>query len=238
MPARCDTTVRLRAIAAAALVASLVTAGCAQTVDGTATRSPGTLGASPTSTVKPTSKPSAPPSAGPNMTIADYIQSSDITETAVHQGDSGTPSLDLPTPDGWQSAPSVPDYAWGQIVYSASATPSDPTTITALMSRLTGNVDPAKILEYAPGELLNLPGYRSGDDGIASELSGYEAFQMGGSFRKSGVTRLIAQKTVVIPAKDGNGIFVLQLNADGAEEDLAPLSAATVEIDENTTITP
>nr|WP_324608849.1 LpqN/LpqT family lipoprotein [Mycobacterium colombiense] len=28
------------------------------------------------------------------------------------------------------------------------------------MSRLTGDVDPAKLIQYAPGEVQNLPGYR------------------------------------------------------------------------------
>jgi Probable lipoprotein LpqN len=244
MSASGDATVRLRAIAAIALVASLMTVACARTVGGTATRSTAGLDASPTATTKPgstsprrTSKPSAPPSAGRNPTIADYVQDNDIVETGVHEGDPGTPTLDLPMPAGWEKTTTAPPWAWEEIVYGASST-SDPASITVLMSRLTGDVDPAKILEYAPGELRNLPGFRGMDDGVASTLSGFDAFQMGGSFRKNGMTRVIAQKTVVIPAKDGDGIFVLQLNADGAEDDLGALSTATSEIDANTTITP
>jgi hypothetical protein len=244
MSANGNVSVRLRAIAAIALMASLISVACARTVNGTATRSTSAQGASPTATKIPasttprrTAKPSAPPSAGRNPTIADYVQDNDIVETGVHEGDPGTPTLDLPMPAGWAKAPTPPSWAWEQIVYGESST-SDPASITVLMSRLTGDVDPAKILEYAPGELRNLPGFRGMDDGVASTLSGFDAFQMGGSFRKNGVTRVIAQKTVVIPAKDGDGIFVLQLNADGAEGDLGALSTATSEIDANTTITP
>jgi hypothetical protein len=40
----------------------------------------------------------------------------------------------------------------------------------------------------------------------------------------------------VIPGQDG--VFVLQLNADGLEDQMGPLMDATSEIDEKTTITP
>ncbi len=43
--------------------------------------------------------------------------------------------------------------------------PPIPPTIIALVSKLTGNVDPAKILEFAPGEIQNLPGYEGGNAG-------------------------------------------------------------------------
>jgi hypothetical protein len=107
------------------------------------------------------------------------------------------------------------------------------------VSKLTGPVDAAKILEFAPGELKNLPGFDSmGGDGSASTLGGFDAFQFGGTYVKDGAKRMIAQKTVVIPAKDGDGVFVLQLNADGTEDQMNPLMDATSEIDEKTTITP
>jgi hypothetical protein len=46
----------------------------------------------------------------------------------------------------------------------------------------------------------------------------------------------VAQKTVVIPGSDG--LFVLQLNADGTEDQMGVLMDATNIIDEQTTITP
>ena len=69
------------------------------------------------------------------------------------------------------------------------------------MSKLTGNVDPAKIIEFAPGELKNLPGFEGQGDGSASTLGGFDAWQVGGSYVKNGTKRMIAQKTVVIPAR-------------------------------------
>lgn len=109
--------------------------------------------------------------------------------------------------------------------------------IIALMSRLTGDVDPAKILEYAPNEIKNLPGYDGeGSEGTADELSGFDAYQIGGMYVRDGQQRLIAQKTVVIPGQDG--LYVLQLNADGTEDQLGTLLDATSVIDEKTVITP
>ena len=104
------------------------------------------------------------------------------------------------------------------------------------MSKLTGNVDPAKILEFASGEIRNLPGYDGAAEGSPSKLSGFDATQVGGTYTKDGAKRAIAQKTVVIPGTDG--LYVLQLNADGLEDQLGALMDATAAIDEQTKITP
>jgi len=58
------------------------------------------------------------------------------------------------------------------------ANPSDPPTILALYSKLTGDVDPAKIIQYAPNELLGLPGYQGSGNRQASTLSGFQAWQL------------------------------------------------------------
>ena len=76
------------------------------------------------------------------------------------------------------------------------------------------------IFKYAPGELKNLPGYESAGDGGEAKLGGFDAYQIGATYVKDGAKRLIAQKTVVIPAKDGSGTFVLQLNAGGTEDQI------------------
>ncbi len=112
----------------------------------------------------------------------------------------------------------------------------DPPSIIALVSKLTGNVEPGKVLEFAPGELQNLPGFEGGDAGNPSTLGGFDATEFGGTYTKDGVKRAIAQKTVVIPGQDG--LYVLQINADGREDQLGPLLDATSVIDEQTTITP
>ncbi|MDT5323312.1 MAG: hypothetical protein QOF25_464 [Mycobacterium sp.] len=222
------------AIAVVAL--GLALAGCGsdtKTAPSSSASSSSASSSTKSSSAAPTKSPQA---AGKNETIADYIKANGITETPVKRGDPGTPTVDLPVPEGWADAGAkTPGYAWGAIVSTDPTMASDPPSIVELMSKLTGNVDPAKVLEYAPGELKNLPGFEGGD-GNTSTLGGFDAFQIGGSYVKDGAQRMIAQKTVVIPSK--GDIFVLQLNADGLEEQMGPLMDATSQIDEKTTITP
>jgi hypothetical protein len=180
----------------------------------------------------------SPAPTGTNKTIAEYIKEAGITEAPVKRGDPGSPTVNLPTPPGWEDAGAqTPDWAWGAILYNQPpVSPDGPPSVIAIMSKLTGNVDPAKILEYAPGEVKNLPGYENQGDGNESTLGGFDAYQIGGAYVKDGVKRVIAQKTVVIPGADG--LFVLQLNADGTEDQLPTLMDVTGAIDEETTITP
>jgi hypothetical protein len=223
------------AIAVVAL--GLALAGCGSDTKSAPSSSASSSSSSKSSSAKSSSAaPSTPAPAGKNETIADYIKESGITETPVKRGDPGTPTLDLPVPAGWaDTGAKTPEYAWSAIVSTDPTMASDPPSIVALMSKLTGDVDPAKILEYAPGELKNLPGFEGGD-GNTSTLGGFDAYQIGGSYVKDGAKRMIAQKTVVIPS---NGdVFVLQLNADGLEDQMGPLMDATSQIDEKTTITP
>lgn len=224
---------------AVALVAlGLALTGCGSDAETTASSSSSSSESSSRGAAS-TSK-SAPDAAGANETIADYLKQNGITETPVHRGDPGTPTLDLPTPEGWEDGGAqTPASAWDAIVFTGDpAMASDPPTIVAIMSKLTGNVDQAKVFEYAPGELKNLPGFEGMGEGQTAKLSGFDAFQVGGTFIKDGAKRMIAQKTVVIPAKDGSGLFVLQLNASGTENQIHPLMDATSQIDDKTVITP
>jgi probable lipoprotein LpqN len=187
-----------------------------------------------TSEAAPTTSAQA---AGQNYTIVDYIRDNSIVETPVHRGDPGSPTIDMPFPPGWQDAgPNAPEWAYGAILFTDPAMAQDPPTIIALVSKLTGNVDPAKVLEFAPGEIKNLPGYEGAEAGNPSTLGGFDATQIGGTYTKDGVKRAIAQKTVAIPGQDG--LYVLQINADGREDQLGPLMDATAVIDEQTKITP
>jgi hypothetical protein len=129
----------------------------------------------------------------------------------------------------------TPEGAYSAIVFTDPAAAADPPTITALVSKLTGNVDSAKILEFARGEVKNLPGYEDGD-GKPSTLGGFDAYQIGGAYTKDGVKRTRAQKTVVIPGQDG--LYVLKINADALEDDIFALFDATDVIDQQSTITP
>ena len=226
--------------AAAALIAlGLALTGCGSDSKTEATSSSSSSSTSASSSASTSSAAPTSTQAGANETIADYIKENGITETPVKRGDPGTPTVNLPTPKGWADAgPKTPTGAYGAIVFTDPSMATDPPTIVAVMSKLTGNVDPAQIFKFAPGELQNLPGYESAGDGGDAKLGGFDAYQIGATYVKDGTKKLIAQKTVIIPAADKDGIFVLQLNASGTEDQINPLMEATSKIDEQTTITP
>ncbi len=230
----------VRGMAAAAAVLSLALAGCGS--DGksestsSAEESTSATSAEATETSAATSSAAAAP-AGENYTIAEYIKDNGITEAQIRRGADGAPTVNLPTPPGWIDAgPGTPDWAYSQIVYTDPSMPPPPPTITAIMSKLTGDVDGAKVLEFAAGELKNLPEFDGPAEGQPGKLGGFDAVQVGGTYVKDGKNLLVAQKTTVIPADDG--VFVLQINAEGTEEQMGPLMDATSAIDEETTITP
>lgn len=229
---------RAGGIAIATIALGIALSGCGdKTVTGTPTEATGAAGTSEASSEPTKTDTNDAPATGHQYTIVDYIRDNNIVETPVHQGDPGTPALSLPIPEGWEDATSsAPDWAWAAIVSTDPEFASDPPSIVALMSKLTGDVDPVKILEYAPNEIKNLPGYENQGDGSAGQLSGFDSYQIGGTYVKDGATRLIAQKTVVIPGSDG--LFVLQFNADGTEDQMGPLMDATAAIDDQTVITP
>lgn len=236
----------LTGLAAAATALAVVLSGCGSDTK-TATSSSEktsasssektTTSKSATATKKPKVAPRDEDAAGPNETIAGYIKENNIQEAQVRRGDPGSPTIDLPLPEGWESAGAdTPDWAYGAIVYTGPEAADYTPSVVAIVSKLTGNVDPQKILDLAPGELQNLSGYEPLNEGATSTLGEYPAFQLGGTWVQDGQKKIVAQKTVVIPGSDG--LYVLQLNADGLEDQMDIVSAATDAIDSGTTITP
>ena len=229
--------------AAAAVVLVATACGTSETESGTPIAE-----SSETATTTTTTSAAAAPSReriapreesapGPATTIADYIAENDIRETPVFRGDPGAPTVDLPFPEGWEDAGAdTPEWAYGAIYYSGPGAEEYTPSIVALLSRLTGDVDPDAIIEYAAGELTNLPGWEPLSRGRTSTLSGFPAYQLGGTWVQDGVTKVVAQKTAVIPGADG--LYVLQLNADGLESQLDIIGPATDIIDDQTVITP
>ena len=213
---------------------SLALVGCGSDKKSSKTSTSASTSTS-TSTTTRSSGTSTAPAAGAKYTIADYIRDNHLTETPVHHGDPGSPTINLPVPPGWQLLNESAGAPYGGIVLAQPADPSDPPTIVALVSKLTGDVDQAKIIQYAPGELQNLPGYQGPGDGTASTLGGFQAWQLGGSYVKNDKKRAVAQKTVVIPSQ--GAVFVLQLNANSLDSEQGPLMDATNVIDDQATIT-
>ncbi|ULE35188.1 LpqN/LpqT family lipoprotein [Mycobacterium sp. IDR2000157661] len=225
------------AAAVAATLALVLTAcGSDSDLEGTPVAEPSTTTTSAQAT-SPSAKiaPRDEDPAGPNPTIATYIAENGISETPVKRGDPGSPNIDLPIPEGWQDAgPDTPEWAYGAIVYTGPEATEYTPSIVAIVSKLTGNVDPQAIIDAAPGELQNLPGWSAMNDGSTSTLGNYPAYELGGTWQSEGQAKLVAQKTVVIPGPDG--VFVLQLNVDGLEDQADVIGPATLAIDDETTI--
>jgi hypothetical protein len=180
---------------------------------------------------------SAAPASGAAMTINEYITQNNIAETPFKPKQPGTPNFDFPFPPDWSLAgDKTPDWAYGAIVYDKPQDPNDPPYMYAIASKLTGNVDAAKILEYAPNQLMALPDYKPVMEPTKTSLSGFDAVQSAGTYTKDGKQRIAAQKTVVVPAKDG--LFVLQINADAIDGQQGVIIDAANLIDEKTKITP
>lgn len=223
---------RLTAVAgvsAAAVALTLTAAGCSSSGKTEATPST-TSSAAPTSAEAPTSAPAAP-----TGTLDDYIRDAGLERTLVGP-DQTPPTIDLPVPPGWSRTEPGEDSPYGGLVFDGAVSKDDPPRIKATLFKLSGNVDEAKVLALAASGLKTMPGFKPLGESANEELAGFKAAQTGGSYTKDGNSRLIAQKTAVIPT-DG-GVFVLELTADGLESDMGALMDATSVIDKQTKITP
>ena len=241
-------TVATRSAAVAAALA-LIATGCSSSGSGSdATSSQSSTTSSSAEAPTSTSAAAAPSTGriplrqeapeGPAQTIADYIAQNNIQESPVKPGDPGSPIIDLPVPEGWEPAgEETPEWAYGAIIYTGPEAGEYAPSIVALVSKLEGDVDPQAVLAAAAGEATNLPGWNPMGDGETSTLGEYPAFQLGGTWVQDGVTKVAAQKTVVIPGS-GDVWFVLQINADGLENQIDIVGPATTVIDDETTITP
>jgi hypothetical protein len=226
------------AIAITALGIGLVGCGSPSSSNSAASKTSTTSTTSTTTTTgKPQSKVAPRTTVpGPNPTIASYIQQSGIADAPVHRGDPGAPTINLPIPDGWADAgPDTPATAYWAIIDNGPEAAKYTPSVVATVSKLVGDVDQQKILDLAPGELKNLPGFQPKGDGSDDNLGGFPAYESGGTWVENGQTKAVAQKTVVIEANDA--VYLLQLNIDCLADQIDQVLPATATIDEKTTIT-
>jgi hypothetical protein len=230
------------AACAAVVILGFTAAGCSSGSDtATATTSAAatTTEAGETTTVEklaPATTSEAP--AGPNPTIADYIVDAGLTEIPVTLDDPTAPTIDLAIPEGWvDAAEETPDWAYGAIIYPDVAADERTPSMIAIVSKLEGDVDPQAIIDYAPGELLNLPQFTPSGEGAVSTLAGFPAYQIAGTYvDETGAELVSAQKTAIITGQDG--YYILQINVDGSIDQFDLLVDATTQVDDQTVITP
>lgn len=228
---------RAGAVTIAAVALGIGLAACGSEGESTETTSSAT--ATSTSEPAPAEAPTtSTEDAVAGKTLDDYIAENNLVRTPVLRGDPGAPTIELPAPQGWTDmGPNAPEDAYSALAYTGDpAQSSAPATLVTRVFQLTGNVDPAKVLEYAPGHLRTLPEFQGPETGQRGNLSGFEAVTIGGIYVREGLPHMIAQKTVAVPGQDG--LFVLQIEAEGTEEQAMPLMDATSAIDEETRIVP
>lgn len=219
--------IRTAAVVAAAAAITGSAAGCSKTATESSPAS------SPASSA-PASKSEAPASM---TTIQDYIKQNNITETAVKRTDSGVPVIGMPFPPGWVDAgANTPAWSFGAILFSTPKDPQQPPNIIAAMSKLTGNVDPAKILDFAPNEMRNKSGFAPISEPVRLKISGFDAVEASGTYVINDARRAIVQDTVVIPTQ--GGVYVVQLNADAPEAEKDVVIEAMKVINTGTQIKP
>ncbi len=212
------------------------------------------------------SAPGATMPDGKYKTIGDYIAESGITSIPVPRATDGGPGIpgapvfalglwpgptvscrsqycadELRGLNSTAGGPSlttkiVAERPYGAVQWESSVDPDDPPTMVVTLNKLTGDVDPSKILEYAPGELKNLPNYQPLAEDDSSDLSGYEAVQLAGRYTLDGKLRSIAEKTVIIP--DSDATYVLRILVESLEGDADTLKRVTATVDQLTVIEP
>ncbi len=165
-----------------------------------------------------------------------YIVANNIAEVPFKKDEPGTPKIEFPLPPDWAPAGDrTPDWAYGAIVYTKAADPENPQFMYAIASKLTGNVDPAKILELAPGQLNELPEFTPREAPHSDKVGGYDAIDYVGSYMWEGQRRLVGQQTIVIPGNDA--LFVLQINGEAPDGQGQPVVDAIKLMNEQTKIT-
>lgn len=176
----------------------------------------------------------AKPAEGANL--HQYIVENKIAEVPFTKDEPGTPKIEFPFPPDWRSAGDrTPDWAYGAIVYDKAPDPENPPFMYAIASKLTGNVDPAKILALAPGQLNELPGFVALGEPRSDTVGGFDAVDYVGNYVWEGTTRAVGQQTIVIPGKDA--VFVMQLNAEAPKGQEQAVVDAVKLIREQTKIT-
>ncbi|MDR3665011.1 MAG: LpqN/LpqT family lipoprotein [Mycobacterium sp.] len=172
---------------------------------------------------------------GNYQTIATYLKSNNIPETLIHRNDPGAPVVNLPMPAGWTDAgPQTPAFAYQSIVYTGPGAAEYRPSATALISRLGPPAEAQKIIDFAPGELNNLPGFAPTDTGTPGTVDGHQSFQLSGTWNSNGVTKIITQNTVMI--QDATGLYVMQINIDGVTSQAEIIKQITAAIDHDTKI--
>jgi serine/threonine protein kinase, bacterial len=213
------------ALVATGVIVALNVGGDDNAADGSATstlrpattlpRDSSSTAASATPTTFP--MPALVGTPGNYQTIQTYIQQNGIEEQGQHRGDTKAPTIVTPMPDGWRDAGAEsPNFAYQTLLYEGADAPNSRPYVMVVLSKLVGNVDPARVFALASGELYNLAGFVPDNPGKVATLQGYPEFELSGQWDSNGKPTVVIQKTVMLNWKQG--FYVLQVNLNAAPE--------------------
>lgn len=231
-------------VAAIVLAVVLVVAGVVTVVamnsggNHAAPASPTSASRSTAPTTSRPARPVAPPTRadGKAYTIVDYIHDNGLFEVPIHRETADAPAVTVPIPPGWADAGTrAPSWAYSAMFFQGLPPNVEPPTVISLMSKLSGAVEAAKILQYAPNEVRNLPGFQGGAT-RPFRLAGFDAVEVVGAYDRDARRHAVWQKTAVVPAV--GGLFVLQINADALEPEVQIITDVGNLVDQQTTVAP
>jgi hypothetical protein len=201
-----------------------------------------TLSGCGTATKTETSPTSASASASPSTTIKDYLAANQIVQTPIRPGEPGAPIITLPALPGWSDltteqtteAGGIPPYAAKG--YDAATDPNARPVIQLRLAKLVGDADFEQILQLAPADSQNTPGFVFKAKPGATTLSGYDGVAFSGIVAQNGQNWVTASRFIVIPDADPSTTYLVRLNGTAPESYEGPLMDALSIIDMSTTI--
>jgi hypothetical protein len=219
-----------RITAGLALASIVMLAGC-----GSTTKTETETETSPTSAA-------ASASATPSKTITDYLAANQIVQTPIQPGEPGAPVIMLPALPGWSDltteqtteAGGIPPYAAKG--YDAATDPNARPVLQLRLAKLVGDADFEQLLQLAPADSQNTPGFAFKAKPGATTLSGYDGVAFSGIVAQNGQNWVTASRFIVIPDADPSTTYLVRLNGTAPESYEGPLMDALSLIDTSTTI--
>jgi len=228
---------------------ALSTAGIALTLTvaltscSSATKTESTSSTSTTSTASPSTAAPSSPAAAANRTIKDYLAENQIVQTPIQPGEPGAPVITLPALPDWSDlSAEQTTVAGGVPPYAAkgydSATGSERPVIQLRLAKLTGNVDFQQLLDLAPADAQNAPGFTFVTQPGPTTPGGFDGVAFSGTLPQDGQNFATASRFIVIPVADPSTTYIVRLNGTAPESDQGVLTDAMGIVDTGMTIEP
>ena len=224
-------------------VTAITMAGLALTLGVTLTGCSSATKTEATTTTSSSAATTSSPAAAANKTIKDYLAENQIVQTPMHVGDPGAPVLTLPELPGWSDlSAEQTTVAGGVPPYAAkgfdAASGGERPVIQVRLAKLTGNADFQQLLDLAPADAQNAPGFAFVNQPGPTTMGGFDGVAFSGTLPQEGQTFVTASRFIVIPDADPSTTYIVRLNGTAPESAQSVLMDAMGIVDSGTTIQP